>query len=87
METHHDEPREAVSFRFNMTTKSQLHQLAKSTGQTRTAIAKEAIAMFCDLHNWQIEAVKVGIEAADKGDVIPHANIRAKQERMDSGSF
>jgi predicted transcriptional regulator len=30
-----------------------------------------------EMHDWQIEAIKRGIEAADRGEIVPHEKVKA----------
>ena len=34
-------------------------------------------AKDCELEEWQIAAIKKGIAAADRGDLVPHEDVKA----------
>jgi len=50
----------------------RLEQLAKTTKQSKSSLASQAIEDFLTVQEWHIEAIKEGIEAADKGEVVSH---------------
>lgn len=72
------EEREPVSFRLKKDTKQMLGLLAEATGRTQTVLAETAIKQFCDLQQWQINAVEEGIEAADRGALDSHEDVKSK---------
>lgn len=47
---------------------SQLDQLTKSTGRTKSFLAIEALEAYISQQAWQIAEVKAGIEEADRGE-------------------
>lgn len=74
----HSTEKELVSFRFQKALKQKLAQLAEATGRSQTFLAEEAIAQYCDLHNWQVEAIHEGLKAAEDGRLVAHEEIREK---------
>jgi predicted transcriptional regulator len=50
----------------------RLEILAKTTRQSKSSLASQAIEEFLTVQEWHIQAIKEGIEAADKGDFVSH---------------
>jgi RHH-type transcriptional regulator, rel operon repressor / antitoxin RelB len=50
----------------------RLDALAKTTHQPKSSLISQAIEEFLTIQEWHIQAIKEGIEAADKGDVVSH---------------
>jgi RHH-type transcriptional regulator, rel operon repressor / antitoxin RelB len=63
--------------RVDATAKKRLEKLAKSTGRSRSFLAAEAINEYLDVNEWQVAGVKRAIEEADRGELIPHDQVRA----------
>jgi len=63
--------------RVDANAKKRLEKLAKSTGRSRSFLAAEAINEYLDVNEWQVEGVKRAIGEADRGELIPHDQVRA----------
>jgi predicted transcriptional regulator len=50
----------------------RLERLAKTTKQSKSSLASQAIEEFLTVQEWHIQAIKEGIAAADKGDIVSH---------------
>jgi len=50
----------------------RLETLAKTTRQSKSSLASQAIEEFLTIQEWHIQAIKEGIAAADKGDLVSH---------------
>lgn len=50
----------------------RLETLAKTTNQSKSILASQAIEEFLTLQEWHIQAIEEGINAADHGDVASH---------------
>lgn len=50
----------------------RLQRLAKTTKQSKSSLASQAIEDFLTVQEWHIQAIKEGIAAADKGDFVSH---------------
>ena len=70
-----------VTLRLDADTRKRLDQLAKMTQRSRAALAAEAVKQFVDLNEWQIAAIRQGVQQADKGQFIDHAKLKAKWEK------
>ena len=60
-------PTEAVPVRTDSRILRELDALARQQDRSRNEIVNEAIDNFLELHAWQEQRVRTGIEAADQG--------------------
>jgi len=72
---------EPVTLRLDEETRNRLDRLSKAMDRSRAALAAEAIRQFVDLNEWQIGAIKAGVDEADNGQFIDHARLKAKWEK------
>jgi RHH-type rel operon transcriptional repressor/antitoxin RelB len=56
--------------------KKRLERLAKSTGRSRSFLAAEAINEYLELNEWQVAGVKRAIASLDRGEGIPHDQVK-----------
>jgi len=59
----------------------RLEILAKTTRQSKSSLASQAIEEFLTVQEWHIQAIKEGIAAADKGDFISHEEALAELKK------
>lgn len=57
-----------ISTRIDSNLLKKLDKLSKATKRSKSYLAAEAIAHYIDEQSWQIEAIKEGINEADKGN-------------------
>ena len=69
---------EAFSVRTDSRIVRQLDKLAKQQDRSRNYMVNQAINHFLELHAWQEERIRAGIEAADQGRFAS----RAEMERI-----
>lgn len=60
--------KENITFRVHSENKMALDAIAASMDRDRSYVLNEAIAMYLEMHKWQIEEIKKGIAEADAGD-------------------
>lgn len=65
-----------LSVRVDQKAKKRLEKLAKSTGRSRSHLAAEAINQYLDVNEWQVAAVKQAIASFDRGEGVPHQQIK-----------
>ena len=70
-----------VSLRLDPEIRKKLDDLAAATERSRAAIAAEAVKQYVVLQEWQIAAIQKGVDAADRGEFIDHAKLKAKWEK------
>ena len=56
--------------------KKRLEKLAKSTGRSRSYLAAEALTEYLDVNEWQVAGVKRAAASLDRGEGIPHNEIK-----------
>lgn len=62
--------------RVDAAVKKRLEKLAKSTGRSRSFIAAEAIDTYLDINEWQVAGIKHAIASIDRGEGIPHQQVK-----------
>ena len=72
---------EPVTLRLEPELRERLDRLARATERSRAALAAEAVRQFVELNEWQIAATEEGLRAAEAGQFIDHAQLKAKWER------
>jgi predicted transcriptional regulator len=75
-----------LSVRVDTTAKQRLEKLAKSTGRSRSFLAAEAINEYLDVNEWQVAGIKKAIASLDRGDGVPHAQVKAWAETLSAGN-
>ena len=64
------------TIRVNSAVKKRLEKLAKSTGRSRSYLAAEALSEYLDVNEWQIAGVRQAVASLDRGDGVPHNNVK-----------
>jgi len=64
--------------------KRRLESVAQRVRRSKSFLAAEAIEEFLTVQEWQIAAIKEGIAAADRGELVPHEDVRAWAAAPDS---
>lgn len=59
----------------------RLETLAKTIHKSKSSLATEAIEEFLTVQEWHIQAIKEGIAAADKGDIVSHEEAVAELKK------
>jgi predicted transcriptional regulator len=62
--------------RVNTDVKKRLERLAKSTGRSRSFLAAEAINEYLEINEWQVTGIKLAIASLDRGEGIPHDQVK-----------
>ncbi len=69
------------SVRVPLAIKEKLESIAEAMDRPRSWVVNDALEQYIAEQAWQIEAIKEGIAAADRGEVVPHEDVVAKWER------
>jgi len=72
---------EPVTLRLDGATRKRLDRLARATERSRAALAADAVRQYLDLNEWQIAAIKAGVQEANRGQFVDHAKLKAKWEK------
>lgn len=59
-----------ISFRTDKSRIDELDAIAEVQERNRSFIINEAIANYLELHEWQIDHIKKGLAAADRGEFV-----------------
>jgi RHH-type rel operon transcriptional repressor/antitoxin RelB len=69
-------PSATFTVRVDAAAKKRLEKLAKSTGRSRSFLAAEAISEYLDVNEWQVAGIKRAITSLDRGEGVPHEQVR-----------
>lgn len=58
----------------------KLDDIAGSLDRSRNYVVNQAIKEYLDTHSWQIDKVKKGIEAADRGKLVSHSDVMQEMD-------
>jgi RHH-type rel operon transcriptional repressor/antitoxin RelB len=59
----------------------RLESLAITTHQSKSSLASQAVEEFSTVQEWHIEAIKKGVAAADKGELVGHEEALTELKR------
>jgi RHH-type rel operon transcriptional repressor/antitoxin RelB len=66
-----------ITVRLNKAVKKRLETAAARVRRSKSFLAAEAIEEYLAIQDWQVEAIKQGIAAADRGETVPHDKVKA----------
>jgi predicted transcriptional regulator len=64
-----------TSVRLSESRLDQLDRLARSLDRSRSWVIEQAVERYLDYEEWFAEAVREGIAAADRGELVPHDQV------------
>ncbi len=70
----------ATSVRLDEDTLQRIGQMAESMDRPRAWLMAHAIKQYVEREEWFIHEVEKGIQAADEGRLVDHADVKAKWE-------
>lgn len=74
-----------LTVRLDPEVRQRLESVALRVHRSESLLAAEAIEEFLAVQEWELAAIEEGIAAAERGDLIPHEDVRAWAESLDSG--
>lgn len=74
-----------ISVRVSSDLAKRLASLANSTHRSKSYIASQAIEEYVNVHEWQVEAIKGGMAAAKRGEVVSHEQAKAMLQAWGQG--
>jgi len=77
--------KENITFRLDSEKREALDQLAAGVDRDRSYLINEAITLYLEMHQWQIEEIHHGIAEADAGDFAPEEEVSAAFARLTHG--
>ena len=74
----------AIRIRVDEDTKAKLQAIADHDDRTLSYVAEQAIKDRIAFEEAQVRAIQVGLDAANRGEFIPHEDVKAWVESWDS---
>jgi predicted transcriptional regulator len=74
-----------ITARVDEETLALVDKVAKASGRSRAWFAAQAIREMAEREAEYLAFVQEGIDAADRGDLIPHEVVMAELDRMIAG--
>ena len=71
-----------LTVRLTPEVKQRLESIAQRVRRSKSNLAAEAIEEFLTVQEWQIAAIEEGIQAAERGDLIPHEDVQTWAESL-----
>ncbi len=71
-----------ISFRIPADTVESLDELAEGMDRDRSHLLNEAVDNYLRLNEYHIKLIKKGLRAAERGDFVPHAEMKKLMARM-----
>jgi predicted transcriptional regulator len=68
--------KENITFRLDTEKRRALDAIAAGIDRDRSYVLNEAIALYLDLHQWQVAEIQQGIAEADAEDFAPDAEVQ-----------
>jgi predicted transcriptional regulator len=69
--------KQTVSFRLESEKVAALDALADLMDRDRTYLLSEAVEIYLETQQWQLDQIRAGMDEADSGKVIDHTKVRA----------
>jgi predicted transcriptional regulator len=66
-----------LTVRLDKAVKKRLEVAAARVRRSKSFVAAEAIEEYLAIQDWQVAAIKKGIEYADRGASVPHEKVKA----------
>jgi predicted transcriptional regulator len=66
-----------ITVRLDKAVKKRLEAAAERVRRSKSFLAAEAIEEYLAVQDWQVEAIKKGIAAADHGETVAHDKVKA----------
>jgi predicted transcriptional regulator len=77
--------KENVTFRLDSEKRAALDAIAVGLDRDRSYILNEAINLYLEMHQWQIQEIQRGIAEADAGDFASEEDVQAVFARLTNG--
>lgn len=66
-----------LTVRVTPQVKRRLESVALRVRRSKSFLAAEAIEEFLAVQEWQIAAIREGMAASDRGNLVPHEDVQA----------
>jgi predicted transcriptional regulator len=74
--------KENITFRLDVEKRAALDAIATAMDRDRSYLLNEAVRLYLDLHQWQIEEIQQGIAEAEAGDFASDEDVDAVFARL-----
>lgn len=74
--------KENITFRLDTEKRAALDAIAAGMDRDRSYMLNEAINLYLEMHQWQIQEIQRGIEEADAGDFATDEEVQAVFARL-----
>ena len=74
-----------VTFRLDHEKRAALDAIARGQERNLSYILNEAISLYLEVHQWQIQEINQGIREADVGDFASEEEVKATFEKLTNG--
>lgn len=81
----HAMSKENVTFRLDSEKRAALDAIAAGMDRDRSYLINEAITLYLEMHQWQIEEIQQGLAEADAGDFATEEAVQAVFTRLTNG--
>jgi len=69
-------PSSLISVRVPTDVAHRLEKMSQSVDRSKSYLAAEAIEEYLDLHEWQVQAKKNGLQEIEQGDVVNFVDVK-----------
>lgn len=74
--------KENVTFRLDSEKREALDAIASGIDRDRSYVLNEAIAIYLEMHQWQLEEIHKGIAEANAGDFATEEEVQTVFDRL-----
>ena len=69
--------KENITFRLDSAKRATLDKIAAGIDRDRSYLLNEAVTVYLDMHQWQIEEIQQGLVEAEAGDFASEDEVQA----------
>jgi len=74
--------RETITIRVRPQVRQALDAIAATLDRDRTYVVNQALEVYIDLHQWQIDHIRLGLRAANAGKFATEAEVKRTIARL-----
>lgn len=74
--------KENITFRLDSERRAVIDEIAAGLDRDRSYIINEAITLYLDLYQWQVEEIRQGVAEAEAGDFASDEDVEAVFARL-----
>ncbi len=77
--------KENITFRLDSEKRAALDAIAAGLDRDRSYLINEAITLYLEMHQWQLQEIQRAVAEADAGDFASEAEVTAVFARLTNG--